>query len=397
MGDSPGPYRPARGGTFFDVDFDRSPFTVAWEITRACALACIHCRASAIPRRSASELTTEEGIDLIDQIVALGTPILVVTGGDPLMRDDVYDLLEHASGRGLRVALSPSATGRLTRPALERIKATGAQMLHLSLDGSSADVHDRFRGVHGSFDRTLARARDAVELGFVLQVGTTVSRHNVHDLEAIAERVAAARVNVWTLFFLVPTGRAQAEDMLDPLEHERVFHWLREYGRGAPFHVRTIAAQHYRRVVIEAERPDRAHQGDAPPRWEYTGTGFSASVRAGGSAMRGVNDGNGFCFVGHTGEVCPSGFLPIVAGNVRGQPLAEIYRDSSLFRALRDPTRLKGKCGACEYRAVCGGSRARAHAVTGDFLASDPSCAYVPTGHPKPAGVGELHSDTRRA
>jgi AdoMet-dependent heme synthase len=371
-------YAPARGGSFFQVDFDQTPFTVAWEITRACALACIHCRAEAVPHRDPRELTTDEAFGLIDQVVDVGSPILVVTGGDPLMRPDVYELLGRAVQRGLRVALSPSATGRLTHTALERARAAGTHMLHLSLDGSSPEVHDSFRGVRGSFQRTLDGLRTAAELGFVIQVGTTVSRHNRHDLERIAKQVAELGADVWTVFFLVPTGRAQQDLMLEAAEHEAVFHWLYDLSQRAPFHVRTIAAQHYRRVVIEGQR--RASDVAGTPRWEYTGSGFSARVDLGRSApvMRGVNDGNGFCFVSHVGDVYPSGFLQLSAGNVREQPLAEIYRDAPLFRALRDPSRIKGKCGACEYRAVCGGSRARAYALTGDYLAPDPTCVYVP-------------------
>lgn len=370
------PYTPARGASFFDVDFDQTPFTLAWEITRACGLACLHCRAEAMPFRDPDELTTQEAFDMIDQVVDLGGPILVVTGGDPLMRPDVYDLLRYAVSQDLRVALSPSATGKLTRPALERVKAAGTHMLHLSLDGATAETHDRFRGVRGSYERTIARMRDAADLDLLLQIGTTVSRHNLAELAAIGERVAEIGATVWTVFFLVPTGRGQARDMLSASEHEQVFAWLHDYARTAPFHVRTIAAQHYRRVVIQSQ--NSAASASPEPRWEYTGTGFSARVHKRASAMRGVNDGNGFCFVSNIGDVYPSGFLQIKAGNIREQTLSQIYRESPLFRELRDPFQLKGKCGACEYRAVCGGSRARAYAMTGDHLASDPSCVYSP-------------------
>jgi AdoMet-dependent heme synthase len=375
---APSRYAPARGGSFLQVDFERTPFTLAWEVTRACALSCVHCRAEATPRRDPRELTTAEGFRLIDQVVGLGCPILVVTGGDPLMRPDVYELLGYAVEQSLRVALSPSATGRLTRLALERARAAGTHMLHLSLDGSTPDIHDGFRQVRGSYQRTLDGLRIAAELGFVLQVGTTVSRYNRHDLERIAERVAELGIDVWTVFFLVPTGRAQADQMLDAPEHEAVFRWLYDLSQRVPFHVRTIAAQHYRRVVLEAQRGALAQSG--APRWEYTGAGFSARVDVGRAAptMRGVNDGNGFCFVSHTGDVYPSGFLQLRGGNVREQPLAEIYRESPLFRALRDTALLKGKCGACEYRGVCGGSRARAYSLTGDYLAPDPTCVYEP-------------------
>jgi len=266
----------------------------------------------------------------------------------------------------------------VTRRALERVKATGTHMLHVSLDGSTSAIHDSFRRVRGSYDRTLIILREAADMGFLIQVGTTVTRHNVADLPAIAE-CAAQWSDVWTLFFLVPTGRGRPDQMLSAAETERVLSWLAEFGKHSSFHVRTIAAQHYRRVVIEAERGVRA-AAPAEPRWQLTGAGFSAAGGAEGRApsMRGVNDGNGFCFINHTGEVYPSGFLQISAGSVRHRPLENIYRDSPLFRQLRSPELLKGKCGRCEYRFVCGGSRARAFALTGDYLAADPSCAYVP-------------------
>ncbi len=405
MTETPGPaQRPAHSTkpSYFTVDFNQTPYTVAWEITRACALACVHCRAEAIPRRDPRELSTEEGFRLIDQVVEIGRPILVITGGDPMMRRDVYDLLAYASGRGLRVALSPSATRLVTRRALERVKASGTQMLHLSLDGASAQVHDRFRGVAGSYQRTLEILRDAQDVGLPLQIGTTVSRYNAGDLPAIAEQVAAIGARVWSVFFLVPTGRGKAADMLSAHEHERVLEWLYQLSAQVPFHVRTVAAPHYRRVVLQQRGTVSSGSNSTDhPRWELTGAGYA--FREGqADAARGVNDGNGFCFISHIGDVCPSGFLQLPAGNVREQPLATIYRAAPLFRALRDETALKGKCGVCEFKRICGGSRARAYALTGDYLAADPSCVYQPatcarlpwnagaassTGGPKPAGA----------
>lgn len=370
-------HRFARGGSYLTWDFDRTPFTVAWEITRACALACVHCRAMAIPKRDPRELTTEEGFRLIDQVVEIGRPILVVTGGDPMMRRDVYDLLSYAVGRDLRVALSPSATALMTRRALEKIKQTGVHMLHVSLDGSEPAIHDTFRRVEGSYQRTVGILRDIVDLAIPLQIGTTVSRHNLDDLPRIAERVAALGATVWSVFFLVPTGRAQADTMITPEEHERVYQWLAELSQTAPFHVRTTAAPAYRRIVLQRKQRESQASSGAANGWQLTGAGYS--FRAGDApTSRGVNDGDGFAFVSHIGEVCPSGFLQLAAGNVREQSLVEIYRDSPLFRALRDRTQLKGKCGRCDFRAVCGGSRARAYALTGDYHASDPSCTYVP-------------------
>jgi radical SAM protein len=361
-----------------DVDFDITPFTVAWEITRACALACVHCRAEAQPRRDPRELSTEEGLRLIDELVEVGGPILVVTGGDPLMRPDLIDFIRYAAGRGLRVALSPTATALATRERLQEARDAGVARVQISLDGSRPDIQDAFRGRKGSFQRTLEILETVRDLGVSLQVGTTVSRYNLGDLERIAELVARYGAVMWSLFFLVPTGRGKMEDMISAEEHERVFNWMYDLSKGAPFDVRTTAAQHYRRVVIQRRRQESAGTESASGgALMVTGAGYSFADGLGQSG-KGVNDGNGFAFVSHTGDVCPSGFLPLAAGNVREQSFVEIYRHSELFRELRDYRRLKGKCGLCDFRDVCGGSRARAFAVTGDYLESDPYCAYIP-------------------
>jgi radical SAM protein len=352
-----------------------TPFTLAWEITRSCALACVHCRAEAIPKRDPRELTTEEAFGVLDQVVELGKPILVVTGGDPMMRRDVFDILQGAVDRGLKVGFSPSATKLVTRGAVERVRDTGVDMVHVSLDGSCPEVHDSFRQVPGAFARTLEIAHDVRDVGLPLQIGTTASRHNVADLPQILRVVQEIGATVWNVFFLVPTGRAQQEAMLSPREHEEVLQWLARVSEEVPFRVRTTAAQHYRRVLIQRAR-GRAGGGEAPS-IELTGAGYA--FREGRApAEKGVNDGKGFCFISHVGDVYPSGFLQMCAGNVRTTPLTAIYRDSELFRSLRDPALLEGKCGRCEFKDVCGGSRARAWAVTGNHLASDPACVYEP-------------------
>lgn len=320
---------------------------MAWEVTRACPLRCVHCRADAQPRPDPNELTTAEGLDLIAQAAALGVRVLVITGGDPLARRDVFDLIAAVRESGMHAGFSPSVTPRLTRAALARARDAGAATIHLSLDGANASTHDSFRMVPGSFERTLRAIDDVVDLGIRLQVGTTVSRHTVADLPAVAE-LLSGRVDLWSLFFCVPTGRAEMADVLDADEHERVLSWLAQGEFG--FAVRTIAAPTYRRILVQLGR----------------------------SPGPGVNDGNGFAFVSHVGDVCPSGFLQLSAGNIRELSLAQCYRDTELFRSLRDPDRLRGKCGRCEYRAVCGGSRARAYAIAGDPLAADPTCSYLP-------------------
>lgn len=354
------------------VDFSLNPFIVFWEVTRACALACRHCRADAQPRRHPRELTTAEGYDLIDQVADMGNPVLILTGGDPLMRPDLFLFIRHALGKGLRVSLAPSATRLVTREALKRLKKAGLARISFSLDGSTASVHDAFRGTPGSFQRTLECLRSAQETGLSLQVNTTVCRHNLQDLPAIAAMVAQLPAVTWDVFFLVPTGRGQAEDLISPEEHEALFHWLYDLSLQATFDIKTTAAQHYRRVVLQRQEQDGGSStARATP-------GFHRSEDSIGRSSKGVNDGNGCVFVSHIGDIHPSGFLPLKVANIREQPLARVYRESPLFQALRDPARLKGKCGLCSYNRVCGGSRARAYALTGDPLAAEPCCIYQP-------------------
>ena len=356
------------------VDLDRQPFVVAWEITRACALACRHCRAEAQPRRHPDELSHVEGKALIDQIADMGTPLLILTGGDPMLRNDLPALIAHARSRGLLVALSPSATPRVTRARLEACRDAGVGRVAISLDGSSPEIHDAFRGFDGVFDRTIAILDTLRDVGLTLQLGTTVCRTNLHDLERIADIAARYDAVMWSLFFLVPTGRGRADDVISTDQHEEVFNWLYDFARTAPFDLRTTAAPQYRRVVIQRDHESAGAAG------RHLHSGFQYSSAADGiprSAL-GVNDGRGFCFVNHLGEIQPSGFLPFTAGRFPQDDIAAVYRDPTLFRELRDPDLLEGKCGRCRYREVCGGSRARAYGFTGNYLAQEPRCAYVP-------------------
>jgi radical SAM protein len=358
------------------IDFDRTPFTVVWEVTRACDLRCLHCRADAHPGRDPRELTTAEGMALLEQIRALGSPVFVITGGDPLKRSDLYALVAHAVRLGLAVAVTPSGTPLLDGDAVRRLADLGVRRLALSLDGPTAAAHDGWRGQAGSFAHTVAGVAHARACQLPVQINTTVTRRNVAALPAIAERVAELGAAMWSAFFLVTVGRAAAADQLTPEECEGVFAFLHSLAARAPFAVRTTAAPHYRRFVLQAQV--RARRAGRP-----VASASLVGVAAGGTrAPRGVTDGNGFIFISHTGDVFPSGFLPQRVGTIRSEPLADIYRDAPLLRRLRDPAALGGKCGACEFRRVCGGSRARAFAVTGDPLAEDPLCAYRPgNGH----------------
>jgi radical SAM protein len=354
------------------VDFDLRPFTVIWEVTRACDLRCVHCRADAQPGRDPRELTTAEGGALLDEIRDLGSPVFVITGGDPLKRPDLFELIEHAVRIGLAVAVTPSGTPLLTGAVVRRFAERGVRRMAISLDGPDADSHDSFRRQPGSFARTVEALAHARACGLPVQINTTATRRNLMLLPALAERVGELGAVMWSVFFLVTVGRAGAADQLTAAEYESVFGLLYECSRRGPFAVRSTAAPQYRRFVaqrmVEAKRAGAATV--VPPV-----AGIATDMAR---APRGVTDGNGIAFVSHTGGVYPSGFLPLCAGDVRTTPLARIYREAPLFQRLRDLDQLGGKCGVCEFRHLCGGSRARAYAATGDPLAEEPLCSYIP-------------------
>ncbi len=368
------------------VNFNERPFIVIWEVTQACDLACLHCRASSRPLRSPQELTTEEGERLIGEIAAMQVPVFVITGGDPLRRPDIFHLVEFATGMGVRTSLSPSATPLLTREALAELKRCGLARLAVSLDGSSAAIHDSFRGVAGSYDRTLRAIRWARELGISVQINTTVTRLNISDIETIADLLTTFDITMWSVFFLVPTGRGQASDSVTAQEFEDVFGRLYQVSKRVQFDLKTTEAMHYRRYVLqrraEEQRQNPGASTAAEPSFLPGADGPMAALRKNGDgigrAPRGLNDAKGFVFVSHVGEVYPSGFLPVSAGNVRESSLSQIYRTAPLFVGLRDPANLEGKCGVCEFNGICGGSRARAYALTGDMFGEEPCCVYQP-------------------
>lgn len=358
--------RQARNTWMAQTDFDLSPFTIAWEVTRACAFSCVHCRADAQHRRNPAELSTEEGFALIDRFAEFGSPILVFTGGDPMMRRDLFDLIQYADAAGLRCSLTPTATALPTISRLRRAQEAGVRRIALSLDAPSPQVHDDFRKVSGSWERTMAILRNAASIGLSTQINTTVTTHNLALLPQMVQFVEEVGAVQWSVFFLVPMGRGQELSMITPEQHERVFEWLHDLSLTRDFDIKVTAAPMYRRVALQ-------RSGGT----QVAGAGFAFHDGLDRPAQ-GVNDGRGFLFVSHLGEIMPSGFLPISAGNVRTDDVVDVYRNHELFRQLRDPGRLTGKCGVCEFRVVCGGQRGRAYAVTGDPFASDPACAYVP-------------------
>jgi radical SAM protein len=349
------------------MTFEQAPMLVIWEVSQACDLACVHCRASAQPGRHAQELTTAEGFRLLEEIRSFGNPMMVFTGGDPLKRPDLFDLISRSVELGLRTNVSPSATPLLTEDAIREFQRRGVARMAISLDGANAGSHDAFRGVPGTFDRAMLALRLAQQIGLETQLQTTVTRRNLAELPQIADLVAAVGGKMWSLFFLVVTGRALQGDDLTAEEYEQVFEILYEIAKTAPFDVKTTEGMHYRRYVARREQR-HGDDGDCGP-----------GTRKMMWRTAGVSDGKGFVFVGHTGDIYPSGFLPVKAGNVRQDSLVEVYRNSSLFRILRDADQREGKCGICEYRKLCGGSRSRAYALTGNYLAEDPRCVYQPS------------------
>ncbi|WP_423801489.1 TIGR04053 family radical SAM/SPASM domain-containing protein [Neobacillus sp. SAB-20_R2A] len=363
----------------FSRDFNKDPFIVIWELTRACQLKCLHCRADAQYTRDPRELTLEEGKHLIDQIYEMNNPLLVFTGGDPLMREDIFEITKYAVSKGVRVSMTPSATPNVTIDAMRKAKEVGLSRWAFSLDGPTAEIHDHFRGTAGSFDLTMERIKYLHELEMPIQINTVVSRYNYEHLDEMAKLVEELKCVLWSVFFLVPTGRGQASDMISPVEHEKVLRWLYDLSKRVPFDIKTTEAMHYRRVVIQQKmREAKEKTEEISYLSALTEKGLTGSIDGLGRAPKGVNDGNGFVFISHIGDVYPSGLLPVKAGNIRETPLAEIYRESPIFKALRNPDGFKGKCGVCEFRHVCGGSRSRAYAMTGDYLESEPFCVYIP-------------------
>ncbi|MCY0898483.1 MAG: radical SAM protein [Firmicutes bacterium] len=332
------------------MSYDDAPHVVTWELTRACQLHCRHCRAQAIPRRHPQELTLDDMLPVLDDLATQfeRPPILVFTGGDPLERPDLEAIIGQAVSRRLITALAPSVTPRLTPLVLQQWHDLGVHSVSLSLDGADAPTHDKFRGVRNTFVRTVEMAHEVVRRGLALQINTSVSRQTVEQIPAMAKLVEALGAQSWELFFVIPTGRARLQDTLGSQEIEEVLRWLTRFQPHRPMRVTTVGAPQWARVRHEANPLE-------PPRVV-------------------AREARGFAFIDHVGEVYPSGYLPVSGGNVRRTPFSAIYRHSPLFQQLRDPDHLNGPCGHCAYRHECGGSRARAYAVTQNLVASDPGC-----------------------
>lgn len=349
------------------LDFDHHPLLAIWEVSQACDLACQHCRACATPGRDPAELDTEEGYALLRAMRDLGTPVVVLTGGDPAKRDDLEALVAYGASLGLTMTVTPSGTPLMTDARVEAVVKAGAARIAVSLDGPDAESHDAFRGVQGSFEESLRILRAARRAGAEVQINTSVGPHNLRALRPMARLAGEHGVALWAVFLVVPTGRAGASLLLRAQDVERMLEELADIAGEVAFDVKTTAAPHFRRVLLQRHQRDGA-------RGVLRDVDEHGVVRG----MRGITDGVGILFVSHTGDIYPSGFMPSRAGNVRVDTLADVYRSHPLFTTLRDADALQGKCGQCPFRRVCGGSRARAFAAWDDPMGEDPLCAYQP-------------------
>ena len=391
----------------------KGPRLIFWELTKGCNLRCIHCRASATELSSPSDLSTKAALDIIDQIAALSTPILVLSGGEPLFRSDVFQLARYATDKGLRVALATNGT-MVTKECARMILDAGVRRVAISLDGADARTHDAFRGISGAFDAALAGFRNLKNLGMPMQINTTVARHNAHQLPDVLKLARSLRADALHTFLLVPVGCGvdiAAEQMVPPAEYEEILNWFYDQSLEGGIELKATCAPHYFRVVRQrrvAERraaqispggADSGREGEptAPAigPTEMTMPGSTGmELRTHGverpmghpgmhpSDMNAMTKGclaeTAVCFISHQAEVYPCGYLPALAGDLKRQSFAEIWQNSLVFHQLRDVGNLKGKCGCCEFRNICMGCRARAYAATGDYLDEEPFCVYQP-------------------
>jgi len=328
---------------------------VAWESTRACRFVCKHCRATAQLNPDPGQLTTPEVKRLIDDVSGFSKPIFIITGGDPLLRDDVFEIARYAGDKGLSVAMA--LNGNVDAPKASAISSAGVRRVSISIDGSKPSIHDDFRGVKGAFEMAV-KGTDAIRgQGLLFRILTTVTKHNLHDLADIHKLAVDLGAESWDIFMLVPTGRARSEMEVSPTEYEGVLKFAYDLSQRSRIPIKLTCAPHYNRLLLQA----KGHTGNR--------------------VSRGCMAGDGFCFISHIGDVYGCGYFPISAGNIREKNFFEIYNSSPLFLQIRNRELLKGKCAVCSYLEVCGGCRARAYAIYGDFLAEEPYCTYQPSSN----------------
>lgn len=369
-------------GALEGFDFSKRPFLVIWETTRACDLACIHCRASAEPNPMPDELGHDEALRLIKEVREMGTPIIIFSGGDPLKRQDLPELIRYAKSLGLRTGAIPAVTPALTPDRIKNLKNFGLDQIAFSLDAARAEEHDAFRRTEGVFNRTLESVRLANEMGLAVQINSLINVHNLERMDELIHLIEGLGIVFWEVFFLVPVGRGTELPLINASKFEEAFSKIYALSKRASFIIKITEAPHYRRYYFEQEMmregldPRSVRDSDVDlPNYMKRVQGPKGSI---GRAPQGVNSGKGFIFISYRGEVFPSGFLPLSAGSIREASLIDIYQNAPILKKLRDSSLLKGRCGVCPYRNICGGSRSRAYAMTGDCLDEDLCCAYQP-------------------
>jgi len=338
---------------------------VAWEVTRSCNLACVHCRAAALDRPYENELTTKEAFELLDSIASFAKPIIILTGGEPLLREDIFEIADHGNRLGLRMTMAVNGT-LLTSERVQRMLEVGIQRISISLDGASAATHDVFRRVDGAFDGALRGVALARQGGLDFQINTTITQTNLEEIPAIQELAVKLGAVAHHIFLLVPMGRGRdlAEQAISAKQYEKTLHWFYEQRDKVPLQLKATCAPHYYRILRQRAKGDGREV-------DFQSFGLD-------SVTRGCLGGVGFAFVSHVGQVQPCGYLELDSGNVRNQTFREIWEHSPVFKNLRDFTKYEGKCGQCRYIKVCGGCRARAFESTGNYLAEEPLCLYQP-------------------
>ena len=338
---------------------------IAWEVTRACNLACKHCRAEACAEPFPGELSTREGLELIDTFPETGNPIIIFTGGEPLMRPDIFELVAHARSKGLKCVMAPNGT-LITPEIVRKMKDSGLERISISLDGPDAKSHDRLRGVPGAFDAALQGIEYARSGGMPFQINTTVTRDNLASFRDIFQLTQDLGAVAWHIFLLVPTGRGDElrDEVISAREYEQVLNWFYDFRKTTDMHLKATCAPHYFRILRQRAKED----GIAV---NFENFGLEA-------VSRGCLGGIGFCFISHSGQVQPCGYLDLDCGQVREERFPEIWARSAKFLELRDKSCYQGKCGYCEYHKVCGGCRARAQTMNGHYLAEEPLCLYEP-------------------
>lgn len=338
-----------------------------WETTLACNLKCVHCRASAMATRRPEELTTSQSLKLLSDIASFAKPVVVLSGGEPLERSDIFEIASAGAGLGLKMALATNGT-TLDTASATALKECGVQRVSISLDGAEAQTHDAFRGVSGAFEAALNGIRACASAGLAFQINTTVARHNLDQLSRILDLAVSVGASALHLFLIVPTGcgRDMSEsEMITPEQYEDVLNWIYDASKSSPINLKATCAPHYFRVMRQRAKAE--------------GVQITPQTHGMEAMTKGCLAGSAVCFVSYKGDVYPCGYFPVSAGNILQTPLEQIWKESELFNSLRDSACLAGKCGACEYARVCGGCRARAYATTGDYRDEEPYCAYVPS------------------